>query len=289
VIVRSGDGDDDGCCCGGDCPCCGEAQKQGAKAGKSESRRSITLWGGGEGPNTLSGGKTMVLGPEGAHTFTLGGQGAKAGKAPKAKVFRIEGGEDDHGPAPKARTKVFRIEGDDDDDAAAPKAKAKVKAKAFGHGIVIGPDGQKREFEFGHGDGEQPHVFQFGGGDGDEAHVFRVEPGEGPHALMGEGGQVFKFQAPEGGQHKIQLRKFHEGQGAGPGGSVRGHIVIVGPDGKEQVFNFGGGDDELKVKRLAPMELRDGDGPGMHLWRMQEDDGPQDRTVIRRRTSGGVL
>ena len=197
----------------------------------------------------------IVVGPDGEkQSFTLGGKGG-------ANLFKGLTLGDGEGQtivlSPDGKKRTFTLQG-------------KGKATASGKAIIIGPDGQKREFDFGGDSGDGPHMFQLEG------------PGQD---------HFFRLHTPEGEEPKPKLRRLHEGHNESAAGTVRGHIVIVGPDGKEQVFDFGGGDGmsvRRKIAPLRPMELRDGPGSGTHLFRWQEDEGPaKERKVIRLRGQGG--
>jgi hypothetical protein len=214
------------------------------------------------------------------------------------------------------------------------------KARAFGKAIVIGPDGQKREFNFGDGEGGafggKMKTFRFDGGgapqgmggkmkvfrlDGDEAargmggkmKTFRFDDGDGDakggkfkvFRMDGEGGEdgeganVIRLRrgpGAQGGEPRIEIQGLDHGAGHAHGGSaaVKGHIVIVGPDGKTQEFDFGGDDGPgFEVRRFKVpahrMEFRDGEPGADHLWEVQGDDEPAPARMKVRRPLGEVI
>lgn len=202
------------------------------------------------------------------------------------------------GAGPRARTFFGEIRGDRKAEVAGPirgrvvegkkgevrarvvrpaPGSPEVRVQTFGKGVVIGPDGKRQEFRFGDG----------------ESGVFRLAPdGEGRHEIrLRRGGPEGGGGAPKAEPHRPQGR----GHGGVPG--VRGHVVIMGPDGESQVFDFGDDEAVSKVRVLRHRDLqefRDGDGPVPHLfWRHGEDDrgaGRKREVEVRRlRKSTGVL
>jgi hypothetical protein len=156
---------------------------------------------------------------------------------------------------------------------------------------VIGPDGRRHEPNLGGG---------FGGEPGHAGAVGRVETQvRGSIVIVGPDGQARTFHfgdggAPRGGEDRgegrreIRLRRLAPGGGhgsVGGPGPIMGEVVIVGPDGREQTFNFGGDRPDLQVHRFENADrffkIPDGAGPGVHLWKVPGGDGRGGGTLWR--------
>lgn len=267
IVIRkrsTGDAKADGGCCGDGCCCCGkggdDGDREGEEGGHAKHERHeihIQGMGGAEGFGHAfglgGGGKAIVVGPDGEHQNIV-------------KQFHLGGGQG-------GRTVV--LGGPD----------GKVNARVSGTVVIVGEDGKVQRFNFGQGGDDEGHAKVKKEKNKVERRIFLAPHGDGPD---GDGPQM--MMRPFGG--------FGGGFGGGAGGTtvggpVRGEIVIVGPDGKEQTFSFGD-QPGLQVHRLElprqrlelpklPMEFRDGSGRQLHL-KMHRGGGQGDESP---RSEGG--
>lgn len=222
-------------------------------------------WRGEDGPKVKKRirGEAIVVGPDGQRReFKLGdGEGMHEFHEDGGHTFRWHGGAGEGGEGGEGRPKV--------------------RARSSGKAIIVGPDGERREFNFGDeggpklrmkmGEPGQPGVqrHEFHGGEGQWhmgeghgpiilEHMHRLHGGEGQH-----GGAPRQFRMKSGGQ------------------GMSGKVIIVGPDGERREFDLGGKGGGHRIE----MENHDGDGEGAH----HEMDGKRDVKVRRVFRGGGTL
>jgi hypothetical protein len=305
--------------------------------------------------------------------LALGGQAsAQSRPEPEVKVFRFGGEDGKKGQVRVERDVVVRVDGDQPEvrverrkgkAAGQPKRERrvivlgdgqegggrtfqwrdggedgpKIRKRIRGEAVVIGPDGEKREFNFGDGEGmhefheDGGHIFRWRGEDGEDKPKMRVRS-SGKAIIVGPDGErrEFNFGDEEGpkvrmkmGEPGGQWREFHGGEGhggvwhfgneghapiimehlhrthaegqrdgsprqfrmrSGGAGGVSGKVIIVGPDGERREFDLGGMGDGKGDHRIE-IENHDGDGGGAH----HEMDGKRGVKVRRVFRGGGTL
>ncbi len=153
--------------------------------------------------------------------------------------------------------KVFRMDG--------PQG-GRAEVHTFGKAIVIGPDGQRREFNFGGGEDGERQEGQ------NTIRRFRVQKDDGD----GPGGMKWKVDGPKG----------------------MGKIIIVGPDGQSREIDLGGimggqsfhegGDEGGEPFRIRIEKFRDGQGSDAHPAQGRGERGGE-RRVYEVRTLSNTL
>ncbi len=147
---------------------------------------------------------------------------------------------------------------------------AKIETSVIGHVVIVGPDGEKKEFKFGDPRTEKEMLKNL-----PEEVRIRVEKAmkDSKGALLGQGIMIgpdgvkktFKLDTqfdealknlPEDARQKIEQAL--KGVEKMPMPSSGGRAIVIGPDGMKKEFKFGEGnlDEDLKVLGDLPRMLQ---------------------------------